>query len=345
MLGCQDFCGYYDWTFHFISRTFGHEAVRNLWAEAIGGDSQTHYLEAGRKDGLRGLHRVWMATGEDEHCDWTFTLDETRNLLRWDMRHCPSKGFLLENDLNAHEDYCDHCMGWMVPLLAEVGVEVITHEHNHCGQCWGEMKVRDRPYESLPVDCDIRRDPRWQRGYVERWEHGVKLPVLRQAGDSSDPCDVIAQWFSKADQLVIWCPQDTTGPSPRGDHKATSVVMTDADYVSPAAAGTAPLAVMLSPTPTHLISLAKRFDQTEPVKRPLLMHAYLPGVPSLPFAAFGIPRPVPILPWLIRQGQYCHRPGGPRPSTQDFLQMLVASFRKPRPITQRCDHAKRQHSG
>src|SRR4051812_28330701 len=140
MLGCQDFCGYYDWTFAFVRQRFGEEALHELWAEAIGGESQSHYSLAGARDGLRGLYDTWTKTGEEENCDWTFTLDEARNVLRWDMRRCPSKGLLINEDLAADEDYCDHCMGWMIPLLSQIGVEVAAHEHNHFGQCWGEMR-------------------------------------------------------------------------------------------------------------------------------------------------------------------------------------------------------------
>ena len=146
MLGCQDFCGYYDWTFAYVRKHFGQQAVRDLWSDAIGGESQSHYLKAALEDGLRGLLRTWDKTGGDEHCDWTFTLDESRNVLRWDMRACPSKGFLLDHNLTADEDYCDHCMGWIVPLLNKAGVEVAAHEHNHCGQCWAELRVKGTPY-------------------------------------------------------------------------------------------------------------------------------------------------------------------------------------------------------
>src|SRR5438128_8368535 len=104
MLGCQDFCGYYDWTFHHVRQRYGQQAVHELWAKAIGGDSQDHYLRAAQRAGLRGLYEVWTQTGKDEKCDWTFTLDEERNVLRWDMRQCPSKGFLINNNLNADED-------------------------------------------------------------------------------------------------------------------------------------------------------------------------------------------------------------------------------------------------
>ena len=113
MLGCHDFCGYYDWTFAFLRKHFGEPAAVSLWEHAIGGESQAHYLVAGQKAGLKGLYDTWVTTGEDEKCDWTFTLDEQRNVLRTDMRQCPSKGFLLGNDLVADEDYCDHCEGWM----------------------------------------------------------------------------------------------------------------------------------------------------------------------------------------------------------------------------------------
>ncbi len=58
MLGCQDFCGYYDWTFHFVRRSWGQEAVRQLWAEAIGGDSQQHYAQSALRRPARPLPAV-----------------------------------------------------------------------------------------------------------------------------------------------------------------------------------------------------------------------------------------------------------------------------------------------
>ena len=122
MLGCQDFCGYYEWTFHYVRFHWGQEAIQRLWAEAIGGDSQQHYSESASHAGLRGLYQTWTKTGVEECCDWTFTLDETRNILRSDMRECPSKGFLIQHDLNADEDYCDHCMGWTIPALAKLAL-------------------------------------------------------------------------------------------------------------------------------------------------------------------------------------------------------------------------------
>lgn len=115
MLGCQDFCGYYEWTFDYLRRKYGTSAIETFWREAIAKDSQSHYIAAGQQKRLRGLYEAWSQTGESEQCDWTVLIDESRNHLRMDMRKCPSKGFLITNDLNADEDYCDHCIGWIGP--------------------------------------------------------------------------------------------------------------------------------------------------------------------------------------------------------------------------------------
>ena len=300
MLGCQDFCGYYDWTFHHVRRRWGNDALRDLWAGAIAEDSQSHYLRAAQADGLRGLMQTWDRTGADERCDWTFTLDEEKSVLRWDMRRCPSKGYLLANNLNAGEDYCDHCMGWIVPLLAKAGIQVAAHEHNHCGQCWAEMRVNGKPYQTLADQApDIRRDPRWLAGYLDRWTDGIK--------ESTDPCDVLEGWFDRAGESII-------------------VVASDA-YI---AADNEPAAVVVEnyPTPEHLDAIACRIAASAPDQRPLLLYGYLPngGDAAPPFEHHNLPRPVPILPLLIRRGSYHHRPDQPPPTTEEFARLVVIAL-------------------
>lgn len=301
MLGCHDFCGHYEWTFHYVRRRWGQAAIAKLWAEAIGGESQKHYADGALRAGLRGLYETWTKTGEDECCDWTFTLDEPRNVLRCDMRACPSKGFLIENDLNADEDYCDHCLGWVGPLLDKVGAEVVEHEHNHCGQCWMTIRMKDRPAEPLDLVIDIRRDPRWNHGYLDRWQDGVKQPFWPAVSASADSCDALAAWFARAG--------------------APPVLVSDEMYVGEPASQ--PSAVLIGSPPADLRGLAQRFLGTPPQHRPLLLHAYLPSVPRLDFVSLGLPRPVPILPLLIRKGLYTHRPGSPTPTTDEFLRLLA----------------------
>lgn len=303
MLGCHDFCGHYEWTFHFVRRRWGQEAVARLWAEAIGGESQTHYAEAARHAGLRGLYETWTKTGQDESCDWTFTLDESRNLLRCDMRACPSKGFLIQNDLHADEDYCDHCLGWIGPLLDQVGAEVFEHEHNHCGQCWMTIRMKDREALPLDLDIDIRRDPRWNCGYLDRWEHSRKLPLLPAVCNAVDSCEVLEAWFAG------------------GGHG--QVLLADTDYLADKAAEPA---VVLIGDLTDLAAVSERYHSAPPERRPLLLHAYWARAPRRDFVSARLPRPLPILPLLIRRGLYAHRLGGPYPTTAELLQLLTRAL-------------------
>ncbi len=328
MLGCQDFCGYYDWTFAHVRRQFGARAVEALWADAIGGDAQQHYSEAIERAGLRGLLRVWQHTGEDEHCDWTFTLDEPRNVLRWDMRQCPSKGFLNANDLAADEDYCDHCMGWVIPLLARAGIVVRAHEHNHCGQCWAELGFSGRSSQPLQVEADVRGDPHWNRGCLDRWADGRKCPIMPEVSPTADSCELLSAWFGRTDRLVLLGRGPSASEPWASQLPADAVIVTDTSYAKRDVFAGEPMAVLIGDGPRDLAQAAARFSATPWERRPLLMHTYLPLASPIDFASAGLPRPVPILPLLIRTGLYAHQPNQPYPTTGVFMLLLAVALGK-----------------
>ena len=104
-------------------------------------------------------------------------------MFRIDMHDCPSKGFLILNDLASYQDYCDHCMGWIGPMMREAGF-AIDHEHNHQGQCWWEIRPAGSPVEpsatgGLAGRHDVRLRPSWQAP-------GTALDRYRQAVDPDD---------------------------------------------------------------------------------------------------------------------------------------------------------------
>lgn len=330
MLGCHEFCGYYDWTFKHIREHFGQQAVKDLWEDAIGTDSQRHYEDAGVKAGLRGLYHVWVQTGEDEKCDWTFTLDESRNVLRVDMRKCPSKGFVLQNDLVNDEDYCDHCTGWITPMLAKLGLE-FDHEHNHAGQCWGEIHPIHGPWESLDVDCDIRKTDAWKHGFFDRFKGGKQLPLLERGGPESDSVEVMKKWFERYENILVL----GRGPSAKDPavrpEKFDAVVVVDPTYAWRDVYDGEPIAVMVGDRSEVLGDVARRFHATPAEKRPLLMYSYLPALlreKPLDFGSFELPRPVPILPLLIREKMYRHVPGGAYPTSGVLLALTMAALGK-----------------
>lgn len=329
MLGCQDFCGHYDWTFAFLRQQYGQQAVIDLWSQAIGGESQNHYHLAALEKGLKGLYHTWVATGEDEQCDWTFTLDEERNVLRCDMRQCPSKGFLLQNDRAADEDYCDHCAGWIIPLLAKTGHHITGHQHNHAGQCWFEMAKKDQPSQSPASFPDIRTDPRWQQGYLDSWQNNHKLPLLPEVCNAADACAVLAKWFERFDQLQVM----GRGPSARLMEPSpdAAVLVTDPTYATQDVYTGSPAAVLFGdrPLPEMLTKCAQRFHATPPSDRPLLLSAYLPRAHWPKWSSYNLPRPIPILPLLLREGLYTHQPHQPYPTTGTLLVLLAVALGKP----------------
>ena len=326
MLGCHDFCGYYEWTFHYLRRRYGREGVEKYWAKAIAADSQRHYIDAAADRGLRGLYESWLKTGDDEECDWTVTLDEDRNLLRLDMRECPSKGFLLKNNLNADEDYCDHCMGWIGQALTTIGVEVARHEHNHCGQCWWEIREAKRDQPDCEVETDIRNDSRWERGYLHRYSHHEKQPLLAD-GPAVDSCEILREWFRDADTLIVLSPADQLNREGFAEcDSSKAMVVSGACYAAADIATDYVRGVIIEHRADLLPALARRFRAAK--DRPLLLHPYLPSQPMLRFHEHGLPRPVPLLPLLIRTGIYDHHAWKTPPEPHVFATMLAAALQK-----------------
>jgi hypothetical protein len=181
MIGCYDFCGHYEWTFEWLHGQGGHDLVREYWDEAIHRDSQTHAAELIREGGFEGMERYWGHTLGEEGGQWHVTRQE--GLFRIDMHDCPSKGFLLRNGLKSYPDYCDHCMGWIGPLMREAGY-TLSHQHNHGGQCWWEMRRQGDASPASPVGAvsgaqDVRQRADWQ-------PPGVNLDSYENATDPDD---------------------------------------------------------------------------------------------------------------------------------------------------------------
>jgi hypothetical protein len=163
MIGVYDFCGHYEWTFAWLEAQGGPDLLRAYWDQAISIDSQRHARDLILKKGVAGMAAYWGHTLNQEGA--AFHTTATEQVFRIDMHACPSKGFLIRNQLNQHSDYCDHCMGWIGPMMKDAGF-VVDHQHNHCGQCWWEFRrALDLTPPSKPGalagDKDVRSSPDW----------------------------------------------------------------------------------------------------------------------------------------------------------------------------------------
>lgn len=175
MLGVQDFIGTYDWTFEYLRRTYGEDTLREYWGKCIAFDSQQHAVKLITEKGFAGMEEYWGHTLAMEEAGYVATRSE--GCYRIDMHRCPSKGFLLEHGLGAYADYCEHCMGWIKPVMDRAGF-VLDHVHNHQGQCWWEIRRAgaDRvPSPPVAEADDVTKSPAWRRGVHHRFRDSRRV--------------------------------------------------------------------------------------------------------------------------------------------------------------------------
>lgn len=177
MIGTYDFCGHYEWTFDWLDKEGGEELVTAYWEVAISEDSQRHARSLIVPRGIEGMRTYWQHTLEEEAAGYAFTSDE--KCFRIDMHECPSKGFLLKNGLEQYSDYCDHCIGWVGPMMRDAGF-VVDHEHNHCGQCWWEFRRKDDPAKpsepgGFSGPRDVRVRPGWEQPATDVYHRATQV--------------------------------------------------------------------------------------------------------------------------------------------------------------------------
>jgi hypothetical protein len=178
MIGCYDFCGHYEWTFEWLRAQGGEPLVREYWDAAIARDSQTPVAALFAK-GIAGMKEYWRHSLEQEMAGYEITATEA--VFRIDMHACPSKGFLIHNGLVQYHDYCDHCMGWIGPMMKDAGF-VIDHAHNHHGQCWWEMRrAEDATPPSGPGELSGASDVRLRADWP-----GAEAPDIFERSNHPD---------------------------------------------------------------------------------------------------------------------------------------------------------------
>lgn len=175
MLGCYDFCGHYDWTFRWLEEEGGKQFLLQYWDEAIREDSQEHAATLIEDLGFQGMVEYWGETLAEEAPKGGFNTKKTKNTFWIEMTDCPSRGFLVRNEIDFSGDYCDHCIGWIGPLMKKAGY-TIDHDHNHQGQCWWEFKKAEQSNQDFPDNQEKRQE------LTQAWKaQGYPLHQFRNA--------------------------------------------------------------------------------------------------------------------------------------------------------------------
>lgn len=148
MIPSDHFVRYYNEVFKRLN-DMGRDHLLRYWREV--GRMQTEALAARfREGGLRAVYDYWRRIYEEENCLGKLTL--TDDYFEFQMDRCPSLTKVLDNDAAPFPDYCDHCMGWIEPVMEASGLHAVL-----------DMKSRSEPR------CVLRvyRDPEKARAFEQ----------------------------------------------------------------------------------------------------------------------------------------------------------------------------------
>ncbi len=110
MISCTEFIPSYSELFSFLDENYGFGEVKAYWNDIFDPERNGILNRKVGELGLRGCFEYWNYSLNEEAADFRMMLNEADGWLTIEMRHCPSKGRLLEmKHLKLYGKYCLHC--------------------------------------------------------------------------------------------------------------------------------------------------------------------------------------------------------------------------------------------
>ena len=104
MIPSDHFVKFYNEVFKFLDSRNSGELEK--YYSLVSRNQEFHCLELFREKGLAGMYEYWEHIRIEENCEMTV---------------CPSLSKITDNDGGACPKYCDHCPGWILPLMTKAG--------------------------------------------------------------------------------------------------------------------------------------------------------------------------------------------------------------------------------
>lgn len=132
MIPSDHFVRFYNEVFKAFD-ALGRSHLVAYWRE-LGRVQSLELADTFRRGGLQACHDYWQRILEEENCEGDLTLTDAYFEFR--MRRCPSLSKVLDNDAAPCALYCDHCMGWVQPVMESAGLHAVLDMHSrsepHC---------------------------------------------------------------------------------------------------------------------------------------------------------------------------------------------------------------------
>ena len=114
MIPSDHFVKFYSEVFKYLQKQ-GKAAVDEYYT-TIAEHQKTHCLKLFQEKGIEGMKEYWDHIIIEENCDAdSFIQNKSYTFY---MNSCPSLGKVLDNDGGVCDIYCDHCPGWILPVMS-----------------------------------------------------------------------------------------------------------------------------------------------------------------------------------------------------------------------------------
>lgn len=153
MIPSDHFVRFYNEVFKAIEAR-GHHALVAYWKE-LGRLQSLALVDQFREGGIAACAEYWTRIVHEENCKADTLLTDDYFELR--MHRCPSLSKALDNDAKPFRLYCDHCMGWIEPVMEAAGLYSIM-----------DMESRTEPHCVFRVYKD--------KALADAYEAQAKLP-------------------------------------------------------------------------------------------------------------------------------------------------------------------------
>ncbi|MFP4444019.1 MAG: hypothetical protein ACLFST_12945 [Spirochaetia bacterium] len=156
MLPSDHFVRMYNELFKMLEER-GHRELRKYWTE-IARLQDTILGPYIRKNGLKGMYEYWDHIRHEENCD--ADLEVTEEYFEFTMNRCPSLSKNLDNDAGQFEYYCDHCAGWIEPVVRKYGYFLVYDMiSRHEPRCRIRIYKDQRKAEEFAAQVRLPADP------------------------------------------------------------------------------------------------------------------------------------------------------------------------------------------
>ena len=148
MIPSDHFVRFYNEVFKALEQR-GHEHLVAYWRE-LGKLQAIELAERFRTGGLQACADYWTRIQREENCQGQLTL--TDDYFEFRMERCPSLSKVLDNDAEPSPLYCDHCMGWIEPVMAACGLHAVL-----------DMRSRAEPHCTFRIYSDRHKADAFER--------------------------------------------------------------------------------------------------------------------------------------------------------------------------------------